>query len=452
MPEPLRILIVIDNFHPLLGGAEHAALESGRALVRRGHRVDVLTMRKSREWPQEERIGDIRVVRFDERIPPRPFGRFLYERWNARAARRCLDRQLAGEPYDVLMLHPIAAAFGVAESRSAARASVIYCFHAPLGLEHVVATQSMAPRGGSRLCRWTASFTAAYAAHCRARQQRAAIERADAVTCPSDYSRELLAYTGARLGDKPVRVIPWGVDAERFRPAADRAALRARLGWADDDLVLLTVRRMVPRMGLGELIHGFGVAAARNPRLRLVVGGDGPLRSHLEEISQSVGGRVAFLGLVPPDDLPAYLQAADLFLLPSITLEAFGLVTLEALACGTPVLATKRCATPEILAPLDGRLLIPGTDAAAISDAILGNGLQAATEPGFRSRCRAYVTEHYSWDRTAAAFEELMHALRAGTHSASNVSQKASPIGRVSRRGSRENGEKRANREEGSRG
>jgi len=400
----VRVLVVIDNFHPLIGGAEHAALECARALVRRGHGVDVLTMRKRPEWPDEEQLGGVRVRRFDECVPPRPLGRFLYERANAAAARRHIDQCLADETYDLMLLHPIAAASGAAQSRAAERAAVVYCFHAPLGLEHLAQIADcglggLADSKPSLWGRWTAAR--------RAAQQRAAIERADAVTCPSEYSRELLAELMPALGPKPVQVIPWGVDAERFRPPADRAAERAQLGWARDETVLLTVRRLVPRMGVGELLRGFGLAAARRPGLRLVVGGDGPLRGQLQELAKSAGGRVEFTGLIPPEDLPTYLGAADLFVLPSLALEAFGLVTLEALACGTPVLATRRCASPEILAPLDERLLIPSADATAIAEAILGNGLAVAAEPGFRDRCRAYAIERYSWDKTAAAFEAL---------------------------------------------
>ncbi len=400
----MRILIVIDNFHPLIGGAEHAALESGAALARRGHRVDVLTMRKRPEWPAEEQLQGLRVVRFDERIPPRPFGRLLYERANAAAARRTLDHRLRGEAYDLILLHPIAAAAGALQSRAATRTVVAYCFHAPLGQEHLLSAQAaLADEPSPR----PPSLWVKFAAHRRAVQQRAAIERADVVTCPSQYSRDLLAETIPRLGGKPVHIIPWGVDPVRFCPAADRPAVRAALGWAPDDAVLLTVRRLVPRMGLGQLIRAFGLASAREPRLRLVVGGEGPLRAHLEELARAAGGRVDFAGLVPPADLPGYLQAADLFVLPSLALEAFGLVTIESLACGTPVLATQRCASPEILAPLDQRLLIPGTDASVIAEAILGPGLTVAAEPGFRSRCRAYAVDNYSWDRTAAAFDGL---------------------------------------------
>jgi len=412
---PLHILIVIDNFHPLIGGAEHAALESGRALAARGHRVDVLTMRKSRDWPPEEQLESLRVFRFNERVPPRPFGRLLYERANANAARRYLDERLAEPPYDLILLHPIDAAFGVIRSRVAARAAVIYCFHAPLGEEHWLHVRGMTGEDTPFLSRWARFFAAGRTARYRAAQQRAAIERADALTCPSEYSRDLLSETVPHLGCKRVQVIPWGVDAARFRPAADRAALRAALGWGPDELVLFTARRLVPRMGVGQLIRGFGLAAPRQPNLRLVIAGDGPLRGRLEALAQRAGGRIGFAGLVPPDDLPRYLQAADLFVLPSLALEAFGLVTLEALACGTPVLATQRCASPEILAPLDERLLIPGSDAAAIAEGILRAGVEVAAEPGFRDRCRAYVVEHYSWERTAAAFEEVAHQLLQGT-------------------------------------
>jgi len=75
------------------------------------------------------------------------------------------------------------------------------------------------------------------------------------------------------------------------------------------------------------------------------------------------------------------------------------------------VLGTQRCATPEILGPLDERLLIPRDDAQAIAEAILGPGIAVAREPGFGERCRAHVVENYTWDSTAAAFEQLIHQL-----------------------------------------
>ena len=411
MAEPLHILLVSDNFHPLIGGAEQAVLGSARALAARGHRVDVLTMRKKPEWPAEERLGDVRVLRFDEVIPRRPLGRFLYEPANAVAVRRFIDERFADDPPDALLLHPIDGAFGAVRARAAARAATIYCFHAPLGQEHWLHVRGMLRHERRLLARLGSYLTAAYTAYYRWSRQRAAIHRANAVTCPSRYSRDILLDMMPKLGHKRVEVIPWGVDAGRFRPADDRAGLRASLGWGHGEIVLVTARRLVPRMGVGQLIHGFGLAAHERDDLRLVVAGDGPLRGRLEALACRAGGTVDFVGFVPEDALVRYFQAADLFVLPSIDLEAFGLVTVEALACGTPVLGTQRCATPEILGPLDERLLIPRDDAQAIAEAILGPGIAVAREPGFGERCRAHVVENYTWDSTAAAFEQLIHQL-----------------------------------------
>lgn len=412
MADPLHILLVIDNFHPLIGGAEQAALESGRALAARGHRVDVLTMRKRPEWPAEEQMGSIRVLRYDERIPRKPFGRLLYEPANAAAARRAIDRLFADDPLDAVLLHPIDGATGAVRSRAASGAALIYCFHAPLGREHWVHVRGMLRHEKRLMRRLAAKVWAGYTAWYRSSRQRATIHRAHAATCPSHYAHEALVELLPRLGHKHVQVIPWGVDVDRFHPAADRSALRARLGWQRDETVLFTARRLVPRTGVGQLIRGHGLAAQQRDDLRLVIAGDGPLRGRLEALAQRAGGRVDFLGFVPDDAIVGYFQAADLFVLPSIDLEAFGLVTVEALACGTPVLGTRRCATPEILKPLDERLLIPRDDAQAIASAILGPGIDVAREPDFGARCRSHVLEHYTWDRTAAAFEHLIRHLR----------------------------------------
>jgi len=447
MDAPLRILTVIDSFHPRIGGAEHAALETARSLVARGHHVDILTIRYEPGWPPEESVDGVRIVRFPERVPPRPLGWLLYERANAAAARRFVDASLADPPYDLILLHPIDAAFGVSRSRAAAHAPTVYCFHAPLGREHWLRVRGMRRSVSRAPSRWASLVSAAFTANYRAKQQRAAVLRADAVTCPSEYSRDLLTDTVRRLGHKRIQVIPWGVDSERFCPAPDRAALRERFGWRPDEVVFFTARRLVPRMGVGELIRAFELAfhkaqdtesataeAPPSPALRLVIAGAGPLRGRLEGLARRAAprhsphepSRIEFAGLVPPDDLPAYLQAADFFVLPSIDLEAFGLVTLEALACGTPVLATNRCASPEILGGFDERLLIPGSEATAIAEAIRHAAVGLAAEPTLRTRCRDYVVANYSWDRTAAAFEQVARQLLAARR-APNSAGEGSP-------------------------
>jgi len=408
MAEPLSFLTVIDNFHPVVGGAEHHAQEMGAELVARGHRVDVLTMRKDASWPAEEAIDGMRVLRFEEAIPPKPFGRFLYERANARAARAYADRHLSGEKYDVLLLFPIDASFGVVDSHVADGALLFYNFTAPLGDECWHRARGMLSHEKHLLTRMATWLTAAFSARYRARNQRDLLVQCDGVLCPSRYSRDLLLEWLPAARKQAVHVIPHGVDGERFHPAEYRDAVRARLGWAPDDLVIFTARRLVPRMGLGELIRGLGLASEQNPSLRLVIAGQGPLRGRLEALARRAGGRTEFAGLVPAEHLAAYYQAADLTVVPSRDLEAFGLVLLESLACGTPVLATKRCAMPEVLAPLDPRLLIPRDDAQAIADAILDPGALIASDQDFRARCRDYAVDTYSWALAADALEGIV--------------------------------------------
>jgi glycosyltransferase involved in cell wall biosynthesis len=100
--------------------------------------------------------------------------------------------------------------------------------------------------------------------------------------------------------------------------------------------------------------------------------------------------------------------------LPSTTLEGFGLVVVEALACGTPVIATDRCAPPEILRPLDERLVVRPDDIHAMAEALLAVGGSVAADPAFRTRCRTFVCDHFTWARTAAELEQaVLHARQA---------------------------------------
>src|SRR5207248_6833614 len=104
------------------------------------------------------------------------------------------------------------------------------------------------------------------------------------------------------------------------------------------------------------------LVVSRRADAQLLIAGAGSRRADLEALARSLGiaEHVRFLGFVPDADLPLYYQAADCFVLPTRELEGFGLVTVEALACGTPVLGTPVGATPELLDPLDPSLILRG--------------------------------------------------------------------------------------------
>ena len=114
------------------------------------------------------------------------------------------------------------------------------------------------------------------------------------------------------------------------------------MGLPEDKFILFTVRNLVPRMGLENLISAFEIVQSGRTDLLLIIGGEGPLEPALKEQTRQCGVEefVRFVGYIPDEDLPSYYQMADLFILPTIELEGFGLVTVEALASGLPVLGT----------------------------------------------------------------------------------------------------------------
>ncbi|GEM_PF-626095 len=212
--------------------------------------------------------------------------------------------------------------------------------------------------------------------------ERVACQKSDQVQCFSGFTLSLLERRYGRSFRDKASVCPGYVDFERYRLAAtSRAEARKRISrvpWGGEDVHFFSLRRHVQRMGLEKLIEACAwlrdrsVAGGHKPAFRLVLGGDGPLRPQLERQSFELGLKdfVFFAGALTEKELPLYYRAADCFVLPSVELECFGLVILESFAAGTPVLATPVGAIPEVLGPLAGRSLAPGTDAPSLGTAM----------------------------------------------------------------------------------
>lgn len=238
------------------------------------------------------------------------------------------------------------------------------------------------------------------------RMIRWAAARASALITVSAGLRDELAGLG--VPRERVRVLRNGVDLTLFRPV-ERAAARARLGF--DRPTLLFVGNLIPLKRQEVAIR----ALALLPQARLVLAGEGPDRERLQRLAVEfgVGDRIAFLGTVPHDALPDIYGAADLLLLLSER-EGWPNVLLEAMACGTPVLAAAVGGIPEVVgSPAAGRLLDEVTPPAVAAAA---GALLAA--PPSRSATRAYA-EGFGWDATSRGLTELFrdvlrHPQRSG--------------------------------------
>ena len=269
--------------------------------------------------------------------------------------------------------------------------------------------------GRTRRLPLVTSFQGPWAAECRAegdastlrylarsRVERAVYRRSQVLVCLSDAFADLLVRD---YGIPPWRteVVSPGVDLDAFRPR-DRRTSRIEIGLPADGFVVLSVRRLAERMGLDVLLEAW----AALPDGLLLIAGEGPSRKALSARADELGldsSRVRFLGRVSEHDLPLLYSAADVSVVPSTQLEGFGLVVLESLAAGTPVVATRVAGLAEVLPQLQADLLVPPGDAAALGRRLAGAADGTAPLPG-ATTCRSFA-EAFSWDRVAARFQEL---------------------------------------------
>ena len=208
-------------------------------------------------------------------------------------------------------------------------------------------------------------------------------------------------------------MIPGGVDVNAFCPLGpdeDPSALREALGWPTDPPVLLTVRRLEARMGLENLILAAGQIVQRSPELDflIVLGGKGSLGDKLEALvkQNDLEDRVRLVGMISRENLPHYYRSANVFILPTLSIEGFGLVTVEALASGLPVLGTPVGGTVEILKGVDESLLFPGATPEALSRRIEKYLRNPKPFEGLKSRCREHAVQYYSWEKVVDLIED----------------------------------------------
>lgn len=255
--------------------------------------------------------------------------------------------------------------------------------------------------------------------------EAASVRRGDLVL---SNSRALVAEMASDLGVEAARVgvLPLGVDTERFAPG-DGQALRARLGLGPEASLLLYVGRLERRKGVEPLIEAFGRLRLSHPEAHLALAGfstdTGPnqasLLRHLRGRvgALGAGAHVHFLGHVPYEQLPAYYAAADVFVAPSLY-EPFGMIYLEAMACGRVAVGCAAGGVSEIIEDGATGLLVPPGDAEALAARLAAVLERPAWRAGIEAAARQAVLARFSLpvlaERTAAHYAAAVAARRAG--------------------------------------
>jgi glycosyltransferase involved in cell wall biosynthesis len=238
-----------------------------------------------------------------------------------------------------------------------------------------------------------------------ARFTRRTLRRADAVVavCRA-LEREIQELVD---GAASVSVIYNGVDTAQFRVASDRNRSRAAVGLPEAGPGICCVCRLVEEKGVLELLEAFGRLASDRPELWLALVGDGPLREKLRSVAleRDVSDRVFLPGGVPHRDVASWMQASDLFALPSHA-EGLPVVVLEAMACGLPVVATDVGGTAEAVDDRVGRL-VPPRDVDRLAEALdeLLEDPGASRRMGVEGARR--VRQRFTWSRSARDLARL---------------------------------------------
>lgn len=251
-----------------------------------------------------------------------------------------------------------------------------------------------------------------FAANMRGRLERSVYDRADRVIVLSAAFGQLATE---RYGIPPekLRLIPGAVDVDRFHVPGSRADARHRLGLPQDRPILLSVRRLAKRMGLGGLIAAMPATLQASPKALLLIGGEGLILAELqaEVAKRNLSNSVRFLGYVKEDDLPYLYRAADVNVVPTLALEGFGLVAAEAMAAGTPSMVTPIGGLPDIVSGLAPGLIFRSSAVADLASgliAALRGNMQLPDSEACVNHIRANFTSTLMAERTAAVYRELV--------------------------------------------
>ena len=315
-----------------------------------------------------------------------PLARRLYAFWSA-ARRSGARAEILDAHFALYALAPLT----VGPLRG--RAAVVH-FHGPWAEENVAAGDASSARLALR----------------RALERRV-LARADAVVVLSSAFRRLLVE---RYGVRPWDVRVWapGVALEQFTPG-DRWHARARLGLAEAGFVAVCARRLVSRMGIGGLLDAWAQIEGTLPEgSQLLIIGEGELHDELaaRAARPPLAGRVRVLGRLSDSELVDAYRAADVAVVPSVSFEGYGLVVLEAAACGTPSIVSDVGGLPEAAGALDHSLIVPPQDTTALAERI-SRAAAGALPP--RERTRRYA-EGFTWTALAERHRRLYRGLARG--------------------------------------
>lgn len=366
MTRPLRVALIAEDYYPQLGGVPEHVHHLAGELERLGHRATIVTSHMRHEDSvRTEQHHDVRRIGTSIVIYANGGVARLTAGWRLTAR---FERLFRAERFDVVHVHGgLSPTLGLVAPWAAFRT----------GIPVVATFHTWFPRSiGYRLWR---------------RPLQRILDRHAATIAVSSAARDAMG----RYFTAPWEIIPNGVDTNFFSPAPVKNGKQGPH--------LLWLGRIEPRNDLATVLAAMPRILARHPGAHLTVVGDGPWRARMEREAESLGPAVRFTGYAN-GDRPDYYRGADLYLCPT-TRASFGITLLEAMACGTPLVATDLQAFRDVAT--DARAVFaPPADAAAWATAVT----DLIEDPARRetmTRAGRKVAERHAWPIVAQRVLEV---------------------------------------------
>jgi glycosyltransferase involved in cell wall biosynthesis len=397
-----RVLFLVESFHPVLGGGEGHIRMLATRLADTGMPCAVLTRRGSREWPREEMLDGVRVVRVPPSGPGKA-GKYAMVPGVVAALAR-----LRGA-YDVIVVRG-----GRILGLPALAAGRILGKRVVLQSEVTGEMSGEIYTWGTGLDRWPIRSLVRWSVALR----NLLLRHADAFVAVS--SRILDEHRAAGIPADRIAWIPHGVDTERYRPAGpeERRALRARLGLPEGARIVIFTGRLLRGKGVDVLIDAFAQVAGHDALAHLLVvgSGEGQALSVEDTIRSTVrraglDDRITFTGRV--DNVDDHLRAADVFAFPSF-FEALPLSVIEAASCGLACVATPVGGIVDVLDEGRSGVFVATGDVpglAAALEALLADPERRKTLGG---EAREAVRRRFDFGASVERYRSLFSELAAG--------------------------------------
>jgi len=399
----LKILIIADN-QSLTGGAETFIWETAKNLAQAGHQVYLIEGADERHFRRKEILNKVKIYRY-------PIKGFSFLELNISVAAGVLkifNRLSKKIEFNVIHLHLYTPAFAILFFIKKRSVPTILHFYGVWYLETLSAAKKRPIKLKVKIL-----LQKIIQSYC--------LKKANKVIALSKYCKKLIIKK-FNINPKKIIAMPGGIDCKTFFPLTQKKKITSRkhLGFDKNLNILLIVSRIEPRKGIDNAIKAMSnILKSHSNSILLIISpakscvGQQHLSHYYNLISKlKLGGKIFFTTGLTKEKLTPFYQIADCFLMVSKNLESFGLTTIESLACGTPALGTATGATPEILNPLDKKLIIKNANPKSIASKInFFISLSKKEKNNLSQKSAQYIKKNYSWKKQIKIFEKCYYNL-----------------------------------------